>query len=61
MALFVRRDLTDRVPTSEGEMHFVKRGAGYPVVLLHPLGTFGLDLGVCAGGDRGGGVYGVCL
>ena len=39
MALFVRRDLTDRVPTSEGEMHFVKRGAGYPVVLLHPLGT----------------------
>ena len=39
MALFVRRDLTDRVPTSEGEMHFVKVGAGYPVVLLHPLGT----------------------
>ena len=39
MALFVRRDLTDRVPTSEGEMHFVRAGAGYPVVLLHPLGT----------------------
>lgn len=39
MALFVRRDLTDRVPTAEGEMHFVKAGVGYPVVLLHPLGT----------------------
>ena len=39
MALFVRRDLTDSVPTTEGNMHFVKKGAGYPVVLLHPLGT----------------------
>ena len=39
MALFVRRDLTDSVPTPEGNMHFVKKGAGYPVVLLHPLGT----------------------
>ncbi len=39
MALLVRRDLTDSVPTPEGNMHFVKKGAGYPVVLLHPLGT----------------------
>ncbi len=39
MALFVRRDLTDSVPIPEGNIHFVKKGAGYPVVLLHPLGT----------------------
>ena len=37
--MFVRRDLTDSVPTPEGEMHFVKKGEGYPVVFLHPLGT----------------------
>ncbi len=36
--MFVRRDLTDSVPTPEGNMHFVKKGNGYPVVLLHPLG-----------------------
>ena len=30
MALFVRRDLTDSVPTPEGNMHFVKKGEGYP-------------------------------
>ena len=39
MAMLVRRDLTDRVPTPEGELHFVKKGSGFPVVLLHPLGT----------------------
>ena len=37
--MFVRRDLTDTVPTPAGNMHFVKKGSGYPVVLLHPLGT----------------------
>ena len=37
--MFVRRDLTDMVPTPEGDMHFVKMGAGFPLVLLHPLGT----------------------
>ena len=37
--MFVRRDLTDTVPTREGNMHFVKQGAGYPLVMLHPLGT----------------------
>lgn len=37
--MFVRRDLTDSVPTPEGNIHFVKKGNGYPVVLLHPLGT----------------------
>ena len=37
--MFVRRDLSDRVPTPEGEMHFVKQGSGYPLVMLHPLGT----------------------
>lgn len=36
--MFVRRDLTDSVPTPEGNMHFVKKGNGYPIVLLHPLG-----------------------
>ena len=28
--MFVRRDLTDSVPTREGNMHFVKQGAGFP-------------------------------
>ncbi|MCH7712837.1 MAG: alpha/beta hydrolase, partial [Chloroflexi bacterium] len=37
--MFVRRDLTDTVPTPEGDMHYVKKGSGYPLVLLHPLGT----------------------
>jgi len=37
--MFVRRDLTDTVPTPSGNMHFTKKGSGYPVVLLHPLGT----------------------
>ena len=37
--MFVRRDLTDTVPTPSGNMRFVKKGSGYPVVLLHPLGT----------------------
>ena len=37
--MFVRRDLTDKVPTPEGNMHFVKKGSGYPLVMLHPLGT----------------------
>ncbi|HZA21289.1 MAG TPA: alpha/beta hydrolase [Dehalococcoidia bacterium] len=37
--MFVRRDLTDSVPTREGNMHFVKQGNGYPLVMLHPLGT----------------------
>ena len=37
--MFVRRDLTDKVPTPEGNMHFVKQGSGYPLVMLHPLGT----------------------
>ena len=37
--MFVRRDLTDTVPTREGNMHFVKQGTGYPLVMLHPLGT----------------------
>ena len=37
--MFVRRDLTDTVPTRDGNMHFVKQGSGYPLVMLHPLGT----------------------
>ena len=37
--MFVRHDLTDTVPTPSGNMHFVKKGTGYPVVLLHPAGT----------------------
>ena len=37
--MFVRRDLTDSVPTREGNMHFIKQGNGYPLVMLHPLGT----------------------
>lgn len=37
--MFVRRDLTDTVPTREGNMHYVKQGSGYPLVMLHPLGT----------------------
>ncbi len=37
--MFVRRDLTDRVPTREGNMRYVKQGAGFPLVMLHPLGT----------------------
>lgn len=37
--MFVRRDLTDAVPTPQGNIHFVKKGSGYPLVMLHPLGT----------------------
>lgn len=37
--MFVKRDLTNFVPTPEGHIHFVKKGSGYPLVLLHPLGT----------------------
>jgi pimeloyl-ACP methyl ester carboxylesterase len=37
--MFVRRDLTDTVPTPEGDMRYVKKGSGYPLVMLHPLGT----------------------
>lgn len=37
--MFVRRDLTDTVPTPEGNMHYVKQGSGFPLVMLHPLGT----------------------
>ena len=37
--MFVRRDLTDTVPTPEGDMHYVKKGSGFPLVMLHPLGT----------------------
>ncbi len=37
--MFVRRDLTDFVPTPEGNIHFVSQGSGYPLVLLHPVGT----------------------
>lgn len=37
--MFVRRDLTDFVPTPEGNVHFIQQGDGYPLVLLHPLGT----------------------
>jgi pimeloyl-ACP methyl ester carboxylesterase len=37
--MFVRRDLGDLVPTPEGDIHFVKQGSGYPLVMLHPLGT----------------------
>jgi pimeloyl-ACP methyl ester carboxylesterase len=37
--MFVRRDLKDFVPTPEGNMHFVRKGSGYPLVMLHPLGT----------------------
>ena len=37
--MFVRRDLTDSVPTPEGSMHYVKQGNGFPLVMLHPLGT----------------------
>ncbi len=36
--MFVRRDLTDFVPTPEGRIHFIKQGSGYPLVMLHPLG-----------------------
>ena len=37
--MFVRRDLTDTVPTREGNMHYRKQGSGFPLVMLHPLGT----------------------
>lgn len=37
--MFVRRDLTDTVPTREGNMHYIKQGSGFPLVMLHPLGT----------------------
>lgn len=37
--MFVRRDLTDTVPTREGNMHYTKQGSGFPLVMLHPLGT----------------------
>ena len=37
--MFVRRDLTYSVPTPEGNIHYVKQGTGYPLVMLHPLGT----------------------
>ncbi len=37
--MFVRHDLADTVPTPSGNMHFIKKGTGYPVVLLHPAGT----------------------
>ena len=37
--MFVRRDLTDTVPTRDGNMHFIKQGSGFPLVMLHPLGT----------------------
>ena len=37
--MFVRRDLTDSVPTPEGDMHYVRQGSGFPLVMLHPLGT----------------------
>ncbi len=37
--MFVRRDLTDAVPTRDGNMHYVKQGSGFPLVMLHPLGT----------------------
>ena len=37
--MFARRDLKDSVPTPDGIMHFVKKGSGYPLVLLHPLGS----------------------
>ena len=37
--MFVKRDLTDTVSTREGNMHFVKQGTGFPLVMLHPLGT----------------------
>ena len=36
--MFVRQDLTDSVPTPEGNIHFIKQGSGYPLVMLHPLG-----------------------
>ena len=29
----------DYVTVPEGRIHFVKKGSGYPVILLHPLGT----------------------
>ena len=37
--MFVRRDLTDTVPTREGNIHYLKQGSGFPLVMLHPLGT----------------------
>ena len=37
--MFVQRDLTGTVQTPEGNIHYVKRGNGYPLVMLHPLGT----------------------
>ncbi len=37
--MFVRRDLADTVETREDNMRFVEQGAGYPPVMLHPLGT----------------------
>jgi pimeloyl-ACP methyl ester carboxylesterase len=37
--MFVRRDLEGFVPTPEGNIHYVKQGNGYPLVMLHPLGT----------------------
>jgi 3-oxoadipate enol-lactonase len=37
--LFVPEDLDEMVPVPEGRIHFVKRGSGINVVLLHPMGT----------------------
>ena len=31
--------LVDTVSTPAGKMHFIKKGSGYPLLLLHPLGT----------------------
>ena len=37
--MFVQRNLTDTVPTRLGNMHFVKQGSGFPLVMLHPNGS----------------------
>ena len=37
--MFVQRNLTDTVRTREGNMHFVKKGSGYPLIMLHPNGS----------------------
>ena len=35
----LRYDQEDFVPTPDGRIHFVKHGDGYPLVLLHSMGT----------------------
>ena len=46
--MFVRRDLTDTVSTPSGNMHFIKKGSGYPRGIASPGWYVGLGLGECS-------------